>query len=156
MTEQQSQALLTFFQFAFLNQVLAEEAAQQAYQRIDQLSKTKSDESFDVQFVKVTNQVYKQFHQASQKGKAGSVQSALSTHSSDLDLSPWRDYFKSASADELTVVVWSLILKLPMKAVSQALDLSPGTLHHRLGRAVRKLSVKLETAPTPQVRRPWN
>lgn len=156
MTDQQSQAVLTFFQFTFLNQVLAEEAAQQAYQRIDHLAKAKANESFDVLFVQVTHQVYEQFHRASLKGKQATLQSALTAQASDVDLSPWRDYFKSAAPEELVVVVWALILKLPLNSVAKALDLSPGTLQHRLSRAVRKLSMKLENAPTPQVRRPWN
>ncbi len=107
MTDQQSQAVLTFFQFAFLNQVLAEEAAQQAYQRIDHLVKAKANDSFDVLFVQVTHQVYERFHRASLKGKQATLQSALTAQASDVDLSPWRDYFKSAAPEELVVVVWA-------------------------------------------------
>lgn len=156
MTDQQAQALLTFFQFAFLNQVLAEEAAQEAYQRLEHLARTRPNDDFDVLFVQITHQVFERYHQAVQKGKQSTLQSALTAQSRDIDLSPWRDYFKGASPDELIVVVWTLILKLPLAAVAKALDLSPGTLQHRLSRAVRKLSLKLENAPTPQVRRPWS
>lgn len=156
MTDQQAQALLTFFQFSFLNQVLAEEASQEAYQRLDHLARTRPNESFDVLFVQVTHQVFERYHQAALRGKQATMQSALTAQSRDIDLSPWRDYFKSASPDELIVVVWGLILKLPLASIAKALDLSPGTLQHRLSRAIRKLSMKLENAPTPQVRRPWS
>lgn len=159
MTDQQSQALLTFFQFAFLNQVQAEEAAQQAYQRIDHLARTRASESFEVLFVEVTHHIFGQVRKLvskGSKGKQGSIQSALAANTSGTDLSPWRDYFKSAAPEELTVVIWALILKLPLTAISSALDLSPGTLQHRLSRGVRKLSIKLESAPSPQVRRPWS
>lgn len=156
MTDQQAQALLTFFQFAFLNQVLAEQAAQEAYQRLEQVSRARPEASFDVLFIQITHQIYERYHVTSLKGKISPLQSALTTQARDIDLSPWRDYFKSASPDELIVVVWALILKLPLAAIAQGLDLSSGTLQHRLSRAVRKLSSKLENAPTPQVRRPWS
>lgn len=161
MSDQQVQALLTFFQFALLNQVQAEEAAHEAYLRISHLSKSKSVQKnqtpFEVLFVQTTQKVYSNLQKKPWRRKSREVvQSTLSLGEDGSDLSPWRDFFKNATSDEVTILIWALILKLPIEHIATALDLTPGTLQHRLSRGVRKLSLKLALSAPAPVRRPWN
>lgn len=158
MTEQQSQSMLTFFQFALLNQVQAVEAAQLAHQKVESLLNRKSVESFDVAMVQATSQVLNQVRKSQKAtGKSANVQqSAFAGSGTKADLSPWRDYFKNASSEEVSVVIWAHILKIPLPEIARGLSLTTGTLVHRLSRGVRRLSVKLDNNPTLQARRPWN
>lgn len=166
MTDQQVQALVVFFQLALLNQGSAEEAAQSAYLQISSQAKAKASEPFDVLFVRYTDRIlrtyrkpisYKKPNLAKSAGKTAAKQSSLVNDSHSLDLSPWRDYFKSAHGDEVAAMIWSQVLKIPDAHIAQALELSVGTVRHRLSRGLRALSEKLEIPQSSSpVRRPWN
>ena len=170
-TDQQVQSLVVFFQLALLNQDLAEEAAQAAYLQISAQSKArpgaKDPQPFEILFVRHTDRILRSYRkttswkkQAAAHAKNASApvkQSALIHEAHHLDLSPWRDYFKNAHLDEVTVMIWNHILKVNEDQIADALDLSVGTVRHRLSRGLRSLSQRLEQPqPTLMQRKPWS
>ena len=56
-----------------------------------------------------------------------------------LELSPWKEFQKSAPEDELLALLWSQVLKISDVDLSQALGITEGTIRYRVGRALRKM-----------------
>lgn len=154
MTDQQGQSILLFFQMSFLNPRLADQGSKQVYKSLmKQQNRAKEPGSFNFEqfFVRATHDVYHRMRKdlvnsTGQISSAGVVQEL-----SGIELSPWRDFVRSTSADEILVLIWNHILKIPLPAISKSLQTSEGTLNHRLGRAIKKLGSKLDSL-TPKSR----
>lgn len=57
----------------------------------------------------------------------------------NVDLGAWREYQKNADPEELVILVWCRLLKIPESLVATTLTLSEGTIRYRLSQALRKL-----------------
>jgi len=64
-----------------------------------------------------------------------------------LDLSPWKEFQKSAPEDELLAMIWSQVLKISESDLSTALGITEGTIRYRVGRALRKMGSMTQSNP---------
>lgn len=153
MTESQSHSILVFFRLSLLNPKLSREAAVEAYQNISR-NNPKDSHGFAIAFVKATAKIFYQSRKAARKSKK-IVDHPVEV--SGINLSPWRDFIRHASEEEMLAIIWLQILNLPLRAVAQGLGLSEGVLLHRLSRGVRRLSNKVEPQSPAELhaRRPW-
>jgi len=60
-----------------------------------------------------------------------------------LDLGAWRQFHKSSDRDEFLALIWSQILGFTDDEISQGLNVSTGTVRHRISRGLRGLSAAL-------------
>ncbi len=56
-----------------------------------------------------------------------------------LELSPWKEFQKTAPEDELLTLIWSQVFKISDADLSTALGITEGTIRYRIGRALRKI-----------------
>lgn len=149
MTDQQGQSILLFFHMSFLNPRLAEQGSRQVYKAFQKyLEKNKSAGSatdFENFFVRQSFEVYHRIRKdLSASPGALSTGSGVVQELSAVELSPWRDFVRSTPADEILIVIWNHILKIPLASISKSLAISEGTLNHRLSRSIKKLGAKLD------------
>ena len=52
----------------------------------------------------------------------------------------WRQFMRDSDADEFLAVLWSRVLKITDEAIAKGLGVTVGTVRHRTGRGLRKLS----------------
>lgn len=154
MTENQCQQILVFFRLSLLNPLAAESAAAEAYYNLEKGAKQRDETPFETRFVRITHEIHHRLRQSGQKGKK------LIEHPVELagiDLSPWRDFVRHAPDEETLSLLWVQVLNLPIKAVAAALDVTEGTIRHRLSRAIRKLARKIDPVEIQGLkpRRPW-
>lgn len=65
----------------------------------------------------------------------------------DVDLGPWLEFRKVAEPDELLAVLLLKILNQPEETVSLGMNVSVGTLRHRLSRGLKRLGqIQLSSA----------
>ena len=161
MTDRQCQSIAVFFRLSLLNPRIAEQAAIQAFRSLEKTTRSQlrmpsldNGKDFDTHFVRVTSKLYRRVRSAALKEKS------LFSHPieiSGLDLSPWRDFILHSPEEEILTLIWVQILQMPIKAVAIGGVVTEGTVRHRLSRAARKLSTKLDPVEVTslQPRRPW-
>ena len=59
---------------------------------------------------------------------------------------PWIDYLKTSRAEEVFVLIWAQVLKIPLADIAQGLKVSKGVVKHRLNTGLRKFSLALVRA----------
>lgn len=153
MTDNQCQSILVFFRLSLMSPQLVQEAATEAYQNIEKLTRQMTTETFESIFVRSTSEIYHRV--LATRGKA-----ALNDHPveiSGLDLSPWRDFTRHAPKEEILSLIWVQILNLPIKSVAHGLSVTEGTIRHRVSRAIGKLANKVDPVETEDLRarRSW-
>lgn len=149
MTDQQGQSILLFFHMSFLNPRLADQGSHQVYKAFQKhLEKSRNAGAaadFENFFVKASHETYHRIRKTlSASPGALSTGSGLVKELSVVELSPWRDFVRSTPADEILIVIWNHILKIPLNVISKSLGISEGTLNHRLSRSIKKLGAKLD------------
>ncbi len=136
-----SKKTLQFFRLSLMNPRTAEEAAKQAYDSLRKFAKV-DPKALEIIFVRTTFQIYQKAHAVAAKAKrTGEHPFEIS----GIDLSPWRDFIRHAPEEEILSMIWVQILNLPIRAVARGLTLSEGTIRHRVSRAIRKLSQKIDS-----------
>lgn len=141
MTDQQGQTILLFFHLSLMNPKQAQEGSQSVFRALEKVQNTKTDFDFLDFFVKKSQEVFVKIKKGS-PGDAGTV--GMASEMSSVDLGPWKDYLRSAPAEELLVLIWSQILKIPIPKIAHSLGTTEGTLKYRLNRASKKLGSKLD------------
>lgn len=134
---------------SFLNPRLAAQGSHQVYKSLQKyLEKNRNTgvpSDFENFFVRTSHDVYHRIRKdLSASPGALSTGSGVVPELSAVELSPWRDFVRSTPADEILIVIWNHILKIPLGAISKSLGISEGTLNYRLSRAIKKLGAKLD------------
>ncbi|PWU18521.1 MAG: hypothetical protein C5B49_07070 [Bdellovibrio sp.] len=155
MNDNQVQSIILFFRLAFMNSTLAQKASQETHRAIENQLKKKMQQSFEVLFVRQTANTFHRLRMNLYKTKRRADTHLLEVPA--MNLGPWRDFLRQTPDEEILALLWVHILQLPILAVAQGLSVTEGTVRHRLSRAVRILSGKLEPLEAQTVRavRPW-
>lgn len=150
-----SKKILVFFRLALMNPRTAEEASQTAYDSLRKFAKV-DPKALEIIFVRTTFDLYQKARAAAAKARrVGDHPFELS----GIDLSPWRDFIRHAPEEEILSMIWVQILNLSTRSVGRGLGVSEGTIRHRVSRAIRKLSTKVEggdvraTAPKAEAKK---
>lgn len=139
MSEQEIRKLCLFFFYAFLDEKVAEAAATDAC-RLAQEKRAKNREiDSEVLIVQCTHQIWEKRQAKLFAGKPVVFSGTDWIVPLSLELGPWREFQKNATADEIVSLVWSKVLNISEEKIAEALAISSGTIRYRLGRALRKL-----------------
>lgn len=139
MTEADIQSITLFFYFSLLDDQKAIEASSRAVV-LSRAQKAKYPQrSNSVLVVSATKTVWDKYKDKISRGRPNISNEFGWQIPYGTDLGPWREFQKTASDDELLVVIWSKILKISENDISESLGLTAGTVRYRLARALRKL-----------------
>jgi hypothetical protein len=151
MYDEQIKGISLFFFFALLDENKAMTAATRAVDLFFSRMRKNPQSKPNVMLVYVTLFVWQKM-----KGNFLRGRPHYSTESgwhlpANLDDSPWKQFQKEASEDELLSVIWSQILKISEDEISYALGVSDGTIRYRIGRSLRKLGSMISSKPRLEV-----
>ncbi len=139
MFDNEIKAIGLFFFLSLLDEHRAMAAASKAtdtfYRRVKKSPQTKPG----VTLVMVTRQIWNRSRGNFNRGRPKYSPDSGWLFPEGLDLSPWKEFQKTAPEDELLVLIWSQILKIPDSDLSTALGITEGTIRYRVGRALRKM-----------------
>lgn len=139
MTEADVQSITLFFYFSLLDDKKAIEASSKAL-ALCRVRKNKNPNlKNSVAIVAATNSIWEKYKSKVSRGRPNTSVESGWLIPEGLDLGPWREFQKTASEDELLMVIWSKILKIADDDISEGLGLTQGTIRYRLGRSLRKL-----------------
>jgi hypothetical protein len=139
MFENEIKAIGLFFFLALLDERKAKAAASQAVDLFLQKMKKSPAPMSSVNLVLATKQIWDKTRGNFNRGRPYYTADSGWAIPDKLDLSPWKEFQKSAPEDEFLVCIWSQVLKIPAQDLSTALEITQGTIRYRLGRAFRKL-----------------
>ena len=139
MTEADVQSIALFFYFSLLDDQKAIEASSQALALCRVRIERNPELKRSVAIVSATKGIWDKYKARVARGRPNTTIESGWLFPDKLDMGPWREFQKSASEDELLTVIWSKILKIDDKDISQGLGITQGTIRYRLGRALRKL-----------------
>ena len=139
MFEAEIRALSLFFFLTLLDEERALEAATQATDLFFRKMKSNPQMKKGVAVVLVSKKIWDQMHCNSLRGHPTVSDSSSWRVPQGLDLSPWKEFQKSAPEDEFLALVWASLIKIDENEIAQAMNISEGTLRYRLGRALRLL-----------------
>ena len=146
MFESEIKLMSLFFFFTLLDEEAALLASTKATDLFFRKMKSSPQMKKSVALVFVTKQVWNKINGNGLRGQPHFSESSGWRWPEGLDLSPWKEFQKSASEDELLALVWCHILKISESDIAEALILSEGTLRYRVGRSLRKLGSMTGTA----------
>jgi hypothetical protein len=131
----QIQHIFKFFQLALMHGGLAQEAAQELH---DLLVKRKKNLKFETDFVRHSFAIL----QSKENTAEFKSHMGLPSEFQAIQMGPWRDFSKTVASEEKCILIWSHILGFSLGPISEALQVSVGTLEFRLNHAVRTLGLK--------------
>jgi len=139
MFESEIKSIALFFFFALLDDKKALVTASRASDIFYLRMKKNPNQSPSVTLVAVTKQLWDKSKGNYFRGRPQySVESGW-LMPAGFDLSPWKEFQKTAHEDELLALIWSKVLKISDADISLALGITEGTFRYRVGRALRKL-----------------
>jgi len=139
MYENEVKLIALFFFFSVLDDKKAIAASSTAADIFYYRMKKKPDLNPQIALVSVTKLVWNRNKKKNLRGYPQYSTESGWLLPEGLDISPWKEFQKSAQEDELLAVIWSKILKINDEDISSALGIPEGTLRYRVGRALRKL-----------------
>lgn len=133
-----------FYFFAFLDETLAIKSSfktMRISKKVFSGETSLSEVEKDATLVALT---YKQWHKYKQKALNRSIASVGDETgwyvAPAVDMGLWRQFMRDSDADEFLAVLWSRVLKITDEAIAKGLGVTVGTVRHRTGRGLRKLS----------------
>lgn len=149
MTEVEIQSIALFFYFALLDDKKAIEVSSQAIALFREQIKRKPNVNRSVILVSCTKAAWDRVRTRVMRGRPNTSAESGWLTPVGADLGAWRDFQKNATEDELLTVIWSKILKLNDKEISEGLGITEGTIRYRLGRSLRKLGTMVSSGHKP-------
>lgn len=137
MYEAMIQPIGLFHYFTTLDEPLALQLTIRTYQRISKIKDLNSQQ----QRVELIRHCEKVYIQRSDKERVQSSELLKGGFSFPLklDLSPWRQFKKESHINEYHAVIWSRILGFSEEEIAMGLEISVGTVRHRIARGLRVL-----------------
>jgi hypothetical protein len=133
--------LLLYFYLSLLDDSRAEAATLKGLRLLTksiQKNKTANLNEVFPLVIKATQQVLKDSKASRDVSSPGLVQGRIEFPAGS-DWGGWFAFRREAELKEFEAVLWTRILNIPEECVSQGLDISMGTLHHRVGRGLKVL-----------------
>ncbi|MCE3009575.1 MAG: hypothetical protein LW875_03055 [Proteobacteria bacterium] len=139
MSEQQVRSVALFFFLVFLDGKKAVDCSARTVSRLRKLINKSKPEISETEMVTEIWAEFQSRKKTLQRGKP-----SYSTESGwkippELDLGAWKEFQKNALEAELIIVVLNHILQLKEEVISQALQITLGTVRYRAGRGLRLL-----------------
>lgn len=148
MTENDVRAIALFFFYALLDDQKAIEAGARALNLAKDIKRKNTNISTSLALITATDQVWKKEEAEARRQFAIRSLNKGWALPDGTDLSPWRDFHKQSTGDEISVVIWSKILGLPESEIALALELPEGTIRYRVNHALRKLGDLTSSRPS--------
>ncbi len=147
-TESQKKAVSLFFFYSLMDETQALQASvktiRQCYKTMGRLKNEESVKLIDnTTLIHATHKNWIKY-----KEKRGSF-NALDVGwkpSTGTDLGLWRHFIRESEPEEYLTVIWSVILKFSDEEISSGIGVAPGTVRHRAGRGLKKLSSMMVTS----------
>ena len=146
MFDNEIKAIGLFFFLALLDDQRAVACATKATDLFYQKMKTSPQTKPSVAMVMVCKKIWDKTHGSFQRGRPRYAPDSGWLFSENLDLSPWKEFQKTATEDELLSLIWSQVLKISDAELSTALGITEGTIRYRVGRALRKMGGMVHSA----------
>lgn len=131
--------IAVFFYFSLLNEKLAIEASRKVVIKFNNLLKRNPDLRRTATIIHITNQVWSQFHKKNSEQGVVALNKSRWILPENVDLGPWRQFRKESETNELLITIWSQILGYSHRDIANGLNVSEGTVNHRVGRSLRHL-----------------
>lgn len=143
--EAQIKSVALFFSFALLDDQLARQATVATLFRLKKkLEKEKlSQHQTDVLIIELMNSIWLRYQKYLPKGKvlyAGALNTLKNNYT---DLGPWREFRRLTDDNEFLAVLWSQVIGFSDEVIAQGLNLTEGTIRHRVGRGLRCLGERM-------------
>ena len=141
-TQAQEQSVALFFYFAHLDEPLAQGATIGFVNKL----KAQAQDSAKIinlpneKLIEALNEAYRPSNKKIALQKGGPVIRSGWELPTGLDIAPWKQFKKEALKDEFIAVIFSKILSFSDAELSKGLNISEGTLRHRLNRGLSLLS----------------
>ena len=130
--------LSVFFFLSLLDGPMAIDFTQKAKVKFLESTRKNGSHSREFEFVQVTNRMMqdKVFDSrfSTFDGAPGGFE-----FPDNFDIVPWKEFRRKSSMDEISVLIWSKVLKIPDHEIASALAISEGTVKYRLAKATQKL-----------------
>lgn len=138
------QKIALFFFYSILDEKRTIEAASQAYSFYMSLSKKEPHLAKNIILIKSLSKVWESIKTRIYRGRPQFSYEAGWSFFKDTDLGPWIEFQKKASDELLMAVIYSHILKFTDAEISQALELTEGTVRYRVGRGLSYLGSMID------------
>lgn len=147
MNEKDIRSLALFFFFALLDNKKALELTSLSYNYCLLKKEKNPDIKNQVLIVSATDKFLKESQKSLNRGFPFLSSDGGWVLPDKVEIGPWREFHKNATQDELLIVIWSKILKIPFSDISEALGVSEGTLRYRVAKGLRKLGAMTNIFP---------
>jgi hypothetical protein len=128
-----------FFFYAFMEESVATAATHRALRKIQKsLKKESAFSSFQAATVYWTEKLWRKYNKKAKFVNLGLDR--MFTLPKDMDLEPWRQLQKEVLPEERLAAIWSVVLQFSHLEIAEGLGVSAGTVQHRTGIALNKLS----------------
>lgn len=134
-----SEAIAKFIFLTFLDDVLAFEAVPHAVAVFERNRKKYTHMSDGALIVLATRACWASFRKRLFRGKPGFQLGQRWTFDQAIEFPPWQEFQKKSMEDELHILVWSRVLGISYRDISEGLGVTEGTVRYRMNRALRKL-----------------
>ncbi len=144
MSDQDVKSIALFFFYAWLDDQKATRASSEAIEFLRNKFKSKEKLEGPIAVVIATKYIWDKHKHRWSRGKPNySVDSGWMIPDL-LNFSPWKEFQKSSSEEELICLIWSKILKFEDEQIANGLGISIGTVRYRVGRGLRKLGALVQ------------
>lgn len=134
-----AQKISIFFYLALINDAIAVEAANMAYNKFLEKKKRSPVFSDAVLLVSAIEKVWSSYKNSYKRGTGIFNPDSGWTIPNQFDVGPWREFQKKAAPDELSIALYIRVLKFTDKEVAEGLGISEGAVRYRSARAYRRL-----------------
>ncbi len=141
LSEAQIKSVALFFFYACMDEETAFQSTTKTIEKCKKRTAKGALEHEDVEAVLVnsTFETWKQWQQGTSLSHISVSHEAGWMLAEGAEFGVWQDFRRSAEADEFLAVIWSKLLKIPDEHIAKGLDVSVGTVRHRVGRGLRQL-----------------
>ncbi|MFN7262185.1 MAG: sigma factor-like helix-turn-helix DNA-binding protein [Pseudobdellovibrionaceae bacterium] len=139
MSEQQVRSVALFFFFIFLDGKKALDSSARTVSRLKKLLNKSKTEISEIELLAEVWSEFLSIRKNLQRGKPSYSTEGGWKIPQELDLGAWKEFQKNSPEAELVIVVLNRILDFKEEVISQALQISLGTVRYRAGRGLRHL-----------------
>ena len=143
MSELLTHKFAMFFFWAFLDDKKAIENASSAFEIYKK--RIQNNNYQNVECISAIHKIWIKNSSGYVRSKSRINASAGWKFKKQIDFSPWSIFLKTASPDEIEVVILAQILKFNTEDIAKALQLSEGSIRYRIGKSLRKLGASIES-----------
>lgn len=134
--------LALFFYFSFMDESRARESTSQCLRRIRNRIGENKSANWEALLVEESFKAIRTKKEFGTLSRVGFVQGHVKFPAGS-NWGPWFEYRKSADAESFCTLIWVKVLSASVEAVAEGLNVSVGTIRHRLAKSLLELGESL-------------